>query len=161
MADVVVLHQLTHSCDRADTILGICKEQFWHHISLQVHLLLHMAGRIARHVGVKTDLQLPQLSPHCFWDHPNLRCQAAKLFPTLFYPEGFKQACSLVCTNSTHVHSRWQQKVSCRHKDVHTHTCCFALQSMKAGAMADFMSVTCMCQCQGCVAARWEPCKPL
>ena len=111
-------------------------------------------------LGVKTDLQLPQLSPHCFWDHPNLRCQAAKLVPSFFYHEGLKQACSLVCTHSAHVHSRWQQKFSCRHKYVHTHTCCFASQSMKAGAMAGCMSGTCvwhMCQCQGCVAARWEP----
>ena len=61
MAYTMILHQLTHSGDRACTVLAVCEEEVRHHLPLQIHLLLHMAGGVAGHVGVKPHLELAQL----------------------------------------------------------------------------------------------------
>ena len=88
VTDGMVLHQLTHSCDRADTIFSVCKEQFWHHLSLQVHLLLHMAGRIARHVGGKNGFAAPPTQPPLLLGSPKPEMPGSKTGSKLFLPRG-------------------------------------------------------------------------
>ena len=73
MLDLVVTHDVTDSRDRAHNVLGILEEEVRHCISLQVKLLLYMAGGIARHDWIVAELELAWFCAYCCWNDLNLR----------------------------------------------------------------------------------------
>lgn len=56
VCDALLFHELADSDDRADAVLGVCKEVVRHH-ALKLLLLCHMAGGVAGHVRVVPELQ--------------------------------------------------------------------------------------------------------